>query len=74
MALAAGLTLPLLDLLGYTPGTRAPEALMSLTLVYSLLPIVIKVVAAGALYWLMIRQLKSEALRPERVTPPYQPL
>ena len=57
LALAAGLTLPLLDLLGYTPGTRAPEALLSLTLVYSLLPIVIKVVAAGALYGLVVRPL-----------------
>jgi Na+/melibiose symporter-like transporter len=57
LALAAGLTLPLLDLLGYTPGTRAPDALLSLTLVYSLLPIVIKVLAAGALYGLVMRPM-----------------
>lgn len=74
LALAAGLTLPLLDLLGYTPGTRAPEALLSLSLVYSLLPIVIKVVAAGALYGLIIRHLKGKAFRPEPATRPYQQL
>ena len=60
LALAAGLTLPLLDLLGYSPGVRAPEALMSLTLVYSLLPIVIKVVAGGALYVLIIRPIQAK--------------
>ena len=64
LALAAGLTLPLLDLLGYTPGTRAPEALLSLTLIYSLLPIVIKVVAAGALYGLIIRPMLKTARKP----------
>ena len=63
LALAAGLTLPLLDLLGYTPGTRAPEALLSLTLVYSLLPIVIKVVAAGALYGLVVRPLYQTSVK-----------
>ena len=64
LALAAGLTLPLLDLLGYTPGARAPEALLSLTLVYSLLPIVIKVVAAGALYGLVIRPMFKAPYKP----------
>jgi glycoside/pentoside/hexuronide:cation symporter, GPH family len=63
LALAAGLTLPLLDLLGYTPGTRAPDALLSLTLVYSLLPIAIKVVAAGALYGLVIRPMLTTPLK-----------
>ena len=65
LALAAGLTLPLLDLLGYTPGTRAPGALLSLTLVYSLLPIIIKVVAAAALYGLVIRPLHKPPLNPQ---------
>ena len=64
LALAAGLTLPLLDLLGYTPGTRAAEALLSLTLVYSLLPVVIKVVAAGALYGLVIRPMLKAPYQP----------
>ena len=56
LALAAGLTLPLLGLMGYTPGTQQPEALTALTVVYCLVPIAIKVVAALALYLLMIRQ------------------
>ncbi len=59
LALAAGLTLPLLDLIGYTPGTQQAQALSALTAVYSLLPIAIKVVAAGALYGLMIRPLRA---------------
>ena len=56
LALAAGLTLPLLGLMGYTPGTQQPEALTALTIVYCLVPIAIKVVAAVTLYLLMIRQ------------------
>jgi glycoside/pentoside/hexuronide:cation symporter, GPH family len=55
LALAAGLTLPLLGLMGYTPGTQQPQALTALTIVYCLVPIAIKVVAALTLYMLMIR-------------------
>lgn len=55
LALAAGLTLPLLALMGYTPGTQQPQALMALTIVYCLVPIAIKIVAALMLYVLMIR-------------------
>jgi GPH family glycoside/pentoside/hexuronide:cation symporter len=55
LALAAGLTLPLLGLMGYTPGTQQPEALSALTIVYCLVPIAIKAVAALTLYMLMIR-------------------
>jgi len=59
LALAAGLTLPLLGLMGYTPGTQQPEALTALTIVYCLVPIAIKVVAALALYVLVIRPSSS---------------
>jgi glycoside/pentoside/hexuronide:cation symporter, GPH family len=55
LALAAGLTLPLLGLMGYTPGTQQPQALSALTIVYCLVPIAIKIVAALTLYMLMIR-------------------
>ena len=55
LALAAGLTLPLLGLMGYTPGAQQPQALAAHTIVYCLVPIAIKVVAALALYLLMIR-------------------
>ncbi len=60
LALAAGLTLPLLELLGYTPGTQQPEALAALTIVYCLVPIVIKIVAALVLYVLMIRPSSTQ--------------
>ncbi|MEY4979176.1 MAG: hypothetical protein RLZZ352_1446 [Pseudomonadota bacterium] len=56
LALAAGLALPLLAWLGYTPGTRTPEALHTLTLAYCVLPCVLKLLAAGALYALVIRR------------------
>jgi GPH family glycoside/pentoside/hexuronide:cation symporter len=56
LALAAGLALPLLDALGYTPGGRDPEALRTLGLAYAVLPCALKLAAALALYFLLIRQ------------------
>jgi Na+/melibiose symporter-like transporter len=50
LALAAGLALPLLQLLGYAPGERSDEALQALTLAYCLLPCALKLAAAGLLY------------------------
>lgn len=50
LALAAGLALPLLQLLGYAPGQRDPQALQALTLAYCLLPCGLKLAAAGLLY------------------------
>lgn len=50
LALAAGLTLPLLAALGYTPGSRDAAALQALTTVYCLLPCALKALAAAALY------------------------
>ena len=50
LALAAGLALPLLQLLGYTPGQQQPQALQALTLTYCLLPCALKLLAA-ALLW-----------------------
>ncbi len=67
LALAAGLTLPLLGLMGYTPGTQQPQALTALTIVYCLVPIAIKVVAALALYLLMIRTNQAKSVRVEPV-------
>lgn len=55
LALAAGLALPLLALAGYTPGTRAPQALQALTLAYCALPCALKLLASGALFTLVIR-------------------
>lgn len=55
LALAAGLALPLLAGFGYTPGTRDPAALQALTVAYCLLPCALKLLAAGALYALVVR-------------------
>lgn len=49
LALAAGLALPLLQLFGYTPGSRDPDALAALTLAYCALPCVLKLGAAALL-------------------------
>ena len=48
LALAAGLALPLLDLLGYRPGGE--EGLSSLTFAYALLPLGFKLLAASLLW------------------------
>jgi Na+/melibiose symporter-like transporter len=55
LALAAGLALPLLGALGYSPGTRSPEALQTLGLAYAILPCALKLLAAAALYFFIIR-------------------
>ena len=55
LALAAGLALPLLALLGYTPGSRDAAALAALTVAYCLLPCVLKAGAAALLYLQWIR-------------------
>jgi GPH family glycoside/pentoside/hexuronide:cation symporter len=56
LALAAGVALPALGLLGYTPGTRDPQALQVLTLAYCLLPCALKALAAVLLYTLILRK------------------
>ncbi|MBX3653829.1 MAG: MFS transporter [Ramlibacter sp.] len=55
LALAAGLALPLLGLLGYTPGNRSESALQVLVLAYCLLPCALKLLAAGTLYMTHVR-------------------
>ena len=50
MALAAGLALPLLDVFGYSPGARDPEALQALVIAYCVLPCALKLIASGALF------------------------
>ena len=55
LALAAGLALPLLDALGYTPGTRSAAGLQALGLAYAVLPCTLKLLAAAGLYLLILR-------------------
>ena len=56
LALAAGVALPALSWLGYTPGTQDAAALRLLSQAYCLLPCVLKLIAALLLYTLIIRK------------------
>ena len=56
LALAAGLALPLLSYFGYSPGARDAQALGALVIAYCVLPCVLKLLAAGSLYFLVIQQ------------------
>ena len=49
LALAAGIALPALALLGYTPGARDADALSALSFAYAVLPCLLKLAAAGLL-------------------------
>jgi glycoside/pentoside/hexuronide:cation symporter, GPH family len=66
LALAAGIALPLLAAFGYTPGARDAAALSALTLAYCLLPITLKLLAAGLL---VTRWIRLEGPRPQESTP-----
>jgi len=55
LALAAGLALPLLQLLGYRPGSAEPHGLAMLSAAYCLLPCVLKALAAALLFILFNR-------------------
>ena len=59
LALAAGLALPLLGLFGYAPGARDASALAALAIAYCVLPCVLKLAAAAALYFSIIQPGKS---------------
>ena len=56
LALAAGVALPVLGWLGYTPGAQDPQALQTLTLAYCVLPCALKLLAAALLYTLILRK------------------
>lgn len=56
LALAAGVALPVLAWLGYTPGARDAQALHTLTWAYCLLPCALKALAAGLLITLILRR------------------
>lgn len=55
LALAAGVALPVLQWAGYVPGGRDESGLAALSYAYCLLPCVLKVAAAAALYRAFIR-------------------
>ena len=60
LALAAGLSLPLLGLWGYAPGQQDPKAVLALGLAYGLLPCLLKLLAGLALYVGLMRPLSSQ--------------
>lgn len=60
LALAAGLALPLLALLGYSPGSRDAGAITALATVYAFVPIVLKL-GAMALLWAWRERLEPSA-------------
>ncbi|MBF23035.1 MFS transporter [Neopusillimonas maritima] len=61
LALAAGLALPLLEWLGYSPGTQDAAGLFALTVGYAVLPCILKLFAMGALWvWRMNFDRKGE--------------
>ena len=64
LALAAGLALPLLGWLGYTPGIRSDGGLQMLGWAYAVLPCVLKLMAAAALYFLIVRPAQAPGPRP----------
>jgi Na+/melibiose symporter-like transporter len=63
LALAAGLGLPLIGLLGYQPGTSDSNTL-ALSVAYAALPCLIKLVAAWLLWRLPSPELDSDLQRP----------
>ncbi len=69
LALAAGLALPLLALFGYAPGARDAAALQTLTVAYCLLPCALKLLAAAALYTLVIRPGQALPTAPQPASP-----
>jgi len=60
LALAAGLSLPLLAWAGYVPGTRELQGLQALTLAYAVVPCMLKVLAAVLLYVFFVRPTKDD--------------
>ena len=62
LALSVGLSLPLLQWLGYAPGSQDAQALQVLAWTYALLPCGLKLLAALLLYVLLIRREPSPAL------------
>jgi glycoside/pentoside/hexuronide:cation symporter, GPH family len=61
LALAAGLALPLLQALGYTPGTTDPADTTALALVYALLPCGLKALALLALWRARLHRWETPA-------------
>ena len=60
LALAAGVSLPALQWLGYSPGSRSADGLHALVIAYCALPCLLKLGACALLYVLWIRPRKED--------------
>jgi Na+/melibiose symporter-like transporter len=69
LALAAGLALPLLGWLGYTPGTHHSDGLLALTWAYAVIPCIIKLIAAVLLYVFFVRRPATQVTTPSVSNP-----
>jgi len=68
LALAAGVALPALSMLGYQPSaTNSPQSLLYLSAIYALLPCLLKAVAAIALVYSPFFKSDTAAAKPVRV-------
>ncbi|EXU81701.1 MFS transporter [Comamonas aquatica DA1877] len=68
LALAAGAALPLLQWLGYAPGSQDAQALQHLAWAYALVPCALKLLAALLLYVLLIRREPHPAWTPRSLS------
>ena len=68
LALAAGAALPLLQWLGYAPGSQDAQALQHLAWAYALVPCALKLLAALLLYVLLIRRESHPAWNPRSLS------
>ena len=69
LALAAGLSLPLLSWWGYSPGTQDTQGLQALTAAYGLFPCALKLMAALLLLLKMRSFERSDALSTQPLSP-----
>lgn len=68
LALAAGAALPLLQWLGYVPGSQDAQALQHLAWAYALVPCALKLLAALLLYVLLIRRESHPVCKPRSLS------
>lgn len=73
LALAAGVALPVLSALGYTPGQTDPAGLRALTVAYAVLPCVLKACAAFLLWRGFVRAMPRAAEARARSPAPSPP-
>ena len=57
LALAAGISLPLLEQLGYVPGAATHDGTQALSVAYALLPCLLKLAAAAILVRAPLRDI-----------------